>query len=44
MIWKKSERELPAQWPDLVKRLRVTHGQRWLRPVDSMLKQRESER
>ncbi|MCE0521325.1 MAG: hypothetical protein LV480_00250 [Methylacidiphilales bacterium] len=33
-----------VQWPDLMKRMRTIHGKRSLRPVDSILKQRESER
>jgi len=33
-----------VQWPDLVKRMRATHGKRLLRPVDSILEQRETER
>jgi predicted protein tyrosine phosphatase len=33
-----------VQWPDLVKRMQAIHGKRLLRPVDSILKQRENER
>jgi antitoxin (DNA-binding transcriptional repressor) of toxin-antitoxin stability system len=33
-----------AQWPDLMKRMRAVHGKRVLRPVDSILQQRENER
>jgi antitoxin (DNA-binding transcriptional repressor) of toxin-antitoxin stability system len=33
-----------VQWPDLTKRLQKVHGKRLLHPVDSILKQRESER
>jgi antitoxin (DNA-binding transcriptional repressor) of toxin-antitoxin stability system len=31
-------------WPDVAKRLRKLHGKRSLHPVNSILKQRESER
>ena len=31
-------------WPDLVKRIRAVHGKRILRPVNSILQQRENER
>jgi antitoxin (DNA-binding transcriptional repressor) of toxin-antitoxin stability system len=33
-----------VQWPDLVKRMRAVHGKRLLRPVESILKQRQTER
>ncbi len=33
-----------VQWPDLVKRLQAVHGKRMFRAVDSIIKQRESER